>query len=401
MTNAVFRNPFRPGAGHMPPYLAGRGGETEQFLHLLDQDVILDNMVLTGIRGVGKTVLLDTWRPAALGSGWQWAGNDLSEASTLSEDALAVRLIADLAVAVSSVVINRETVARLELADEVDPVFPRFDYPALAGIWDRTPGLASDKLRAVLETVWDGVKHSEIRGIVFAYDEAQNLVNNGGREQHTAALLLDVFQSVQRRGVPFMLLLSGLPTLFPRLVEERTFAERMFRVVGLDRLGPDACREAVVKPIESADCPVRFTDESVDVIYDATRGYPYFVQFFCREAFDVWTVNADVSIPVDDIQRKLDSDFFAGRWYRATERQRDLLWVVAGLDNSSEEFSVQDVVQASGQMDQPFSSSTAGQMLAALCDSGLVYRNRRGRYSLAVPLLDAFILRQMGDVLAE
>lgn len=385
----------------MPPYLAGRGGETEQFLHLLEQDVILDNMVLTGIRGVGKTVLMDTWRPAALEAGWQWAGNDLSEASTLNEDALAVRLLADLAVAVSSVVISRETVARLELADEVDRVFPRFDYRALAGIWDRTPGLVSDKLRAVLETVWAGIRDSGVRGIVFAYDEAQNLVNHGGQEQHPAALLLDVFQSVQRRGVPFMLLLSGLPTLFPRLVEERTFAERMFRVVGLDRLDPDACREAVVKPIESADCPVRFADESVDVIYDATRGYPYFVQFFCREAFDVWTVNSEVSIPVGDIQRKLDSDFFAGRWYRATERQRDLLWVVAGLDNSSDEFSLRDVVQASGQLDRPFSGSTAGQMLAALCDSGLVYRNRRGRYSLAVPLLDDFILRQMGDVLPE
>ena len=198
-----------------------------------------------------------------------------------------------------------------------------------------------------------------------------------------------------------MLLLSGLPALFPRLVEERAFAERMFRVVGLDRLDPDACREAVVKPIESAECAVRFADESVDVIYDATKGYPYFVQFFCREAFDVWAVNADVSIPVGDIQRKLDSDFFAGRWYRATERQRDLLWIVAGLDNSSDEFSLQDVVHASGQLDRPFSGSTAGQMLAALCDSGLVYRNRRGRYSLAVPLLDDFILRQMGDVMAQ
>lgn len=401
MNNVAFRNPFRPGAGHMPPYLAGRSDETEQFVDLLDQDVILDNMVLTGIRGVGKTVLLDTWRPAALRSGWQWAGNDLSEASTLSEDALAVRLMADLAVAVSSVVISPETVGRLELVDEVDPVFPRFDYRALAGIWDRTPGLASDKLRSVLETVWAGIRDSGVTGIVFAYDEAQNLVNNGGQEHHTAALLLDVFQSIQRREVPFMLLLSGLPTLFPRLVEERTFAERMFRVVGLDRLDPDACREAVVKPIESAECPVRFTAESVDLIYNATQGYPYFVQFFCREAFDVWTMNADVSIPVGDIQRKLDSDFFAGRWYRATERQRDLLWVVAGLENSSGEFSVQDVVQASNRLDRPFSASTAGQMLAALCDSGLVYRNRRGRYSLAVPLLDDFILRQMADTLTE
>ena len=74
-TGLGFRNPFRPGAGHMPPHLAGRDNETREFLRLLNQDAILDNMILTGIRGVGKTVLLETWRPIALGPwlevGWQ------------------------------------------------------------------------------------------------------------------------------------------------------------------------------------------------------------------------------------------------------------------------------------------------------------------------------------------
>lgn len=112
-----------------------------------------------------------------------------------------------------------------------------------------------------------------------------------------------------------MLLPSGLSTLFPGLVEERTFAERMFRVVTLDRLDAPSCRDAMIKPIEEAeDCPVRFRDESVDLAYRATARYPYFVQFFCREAFDVWAVNREASVPVEEIQRNLDADFFAGRW---------------------------------------------------------------------------------------
>lgn len=394
MTNAVFRNPFRPGAGHMPPYLAGRASETDQFLRLLDQDAVVDNLLLTGIRGVGKTVLLDTWRPHALTKGWRWAGNDLSEASSVSEETLALRLMADLAVATSSLVIGEDVVPRLGLPQDVDVSTSRLDFQQLRQIWSETPGLNSDKLRAVLEIVWETIESSDAKGIVFVYDEAQNLMDHGEHNQYPVSLLLDAFQSVQRRGAPFILLLSGLPTLFPRLVEARTFSERMFHVVTLDRLDFTSCRDAMIKPIEAAECPVRFTEESVEVIFDATRGYPYFVQFFCREAFDVWVVNAEVSIPVQDIQLKLDSDFFAARWYRATERQRDLLHVIAGLDNSSDAFSVQDVVRASQDLERAFSPSHVGQMLSLLCDSGLVYRNRRGRYSLAVPLLDDFIQRQ-------
>lgn len=395
MMDVGFRNPFRPGAGHIPPYLAGRDDETGEFQKLLGQDVILDNMILTGIRGVGKTVLMDTWRPLALGRGWRWAGNDLSEAARLSGDALGSRLMVDLAVALSSLTLGERQGRGIGFTRDRAQIPHRLDYDALRYVWDSAPGLTSDKLSAVLETAWDGVKDFGVRGVVFAYDEAQNLTNGGkSRDYSPAALLLDVFQSVQKKGVPFMLLLSGLPTLFPNLVEERTFAERMFRVVTLNRLDAPACRDAIVKPVAAADCPVTFTEESVGLVYRATAGYPYFVQFFCREVFDVWAANSEAAVPVEDIQRKLDADFFAGRWYRTTDRQRDLLRVAAGLGNASEEFSVQDVVSASQPLERPFSASHVAQMLSALCDSGLVYRNRRGRYSLAVPLLDGFIRRQ-------
>ena len=73
----LFRNPFRPGAGHTPPYLAGREGEDLAFRRLLDQDIIFENLILTGLRGVGKTVLLDALKPVAIQHGWLWVGTDL------------------------------------------------------------------------------------------------------------------------------------------------------------------------------------------------------------------------------------------------------------------------------------------------------------------------------------
>src|SRR5262249_3786563 len=102
------------------------------------------------------------------------------------------------------------------------------------------------------------------------------------------------------------------------------------------------------------------------------------------------------SIPMDEIMRKLDSDFFAGRWARATDRQRELLGVISYLPNCEAEFTVQEVVEnlANKGLEKPFSSSHSNQMLASLSEAGLIYKNRHGRYSYAVPLLGEFIRRQ-------
>jgi len=101
------------------------------------------------------------------------------------------------------------------------------------------------------------------------------------------------------------------------------------------------------------------------------------------------------SVPLNEINRKLDTDFFAGRWARATDRQRELLIIIAQLDNSEEEFSVQDIVELSKKdMKKPFSPSHVNQMLSSLSTAGFIYKNRFGKYSFAVPLLGQFILRQ-------
>lgn len=78
-----FQNPFRPRAGHTPPHLAGCEEEKKKFLNFLEQDVIMENMILTGLRGTGKTVLLDSFKPPAIADGWKWCGTDLSESASI------------------------------------------------------------------------------------------------------------------------------------------------------------------------------------------------------------------------------------------------------------------------------------------------------------------------------
>lgn len=397
---AKLTNPFRPGAGHTPPYLAGRAEERSEFVRLLAQETILENLILTGLRGVGKTVLLDSLKPTAIESDWLWIGTDLNESASISEDNLAIRLCTDLSMVTDSIVVSRAKSFTAGFASEQKEEERKLTYDDLRALYATTPGLPLDKLKAVVESSWTAISQSEsgsVRGIVFAYDEAQNLEDHSKKEQFPLSLLLDMFQSLQRKGLPLLLVLTGLPTLLPKLVQARTFAERMFRSLFLDRLTQEESREAIRKPIEEAGI-ITLTDESVDTVIELSGGYPYFIQFICREVYDAFMVRWDKgesgSVPVEDILRKLDSDFFSGRWIRATDRQRELLSLIARLESCDDEFTVQEIVEKAQELSgKPFGSSHANQMLSALATQGLVFKNRHGKYSFAVPLLADYIKR--------
>ncbi len=399
MNQPEFKNPYRPGAGHMPPYLAGRESEYDEFDRLLEQDEILENLVLTGLRGVGKTVLLETFKPRAIERGWGWATADLSESASISETALAERLLADLALITSSTtVVDQAAAQQVGFAVSSQPREVPLTHEVLVSVYQGTPGLIADKIKSTLEFAWEHLRKQGQQRVIFAYDEAQNLSDHAANEQFPLSVLLDVFQSIQKKGIPFMLVLAGLPTLFPRLVDARTYAERMFRVMTLTKLNSEQSREAILRPIEVAGCPVKLSPESVEVVIHESAGYPYFIQFIGREVYDVF-IRQHVDeerkfVPVEAIQRKLDADFFAGRWARITDRQRELLWVVAHLDHPDEEFTILELTEkAKSLLAKAFSPSHANQMLAGLAERGMIYKNRLGKYSFAVPLLGRFIRR--------
>jgi hypothetical protein len=399
---ATFENPFKPGAGHMPPYLAGRDKETKNFLRLLKQKSILDNVVLTGLRGVGKTVLLETWKPATISQQWLWVGTDMSESTSVSEETLVIRLLTDLSVVTSGIVITQRNPRAGFTGTAPAEKQERIGYEKLLDLYKQTPGLPADKLKAILEFVWTCLQPHGYKGIVFAYDEAQTMSDHAEEKQFPLSLLLDVFQSIQKKGIPFMLVLVGLPTLFPKLVDTRTFSERMFEVITLTKLNQEDSSAAITKPMKKA--PVNFTPEAIGLITETSGGYPYFIQFICREIYDVLLQELNVGVttpapvPMNGIIRKLDKNFFAGRWGKATNRQRELLSQIAMLDNCDEEFTVQEIVVQAKALGDPFSSSLVNQMLSTLTDAGLIYKNRHGKYSFAVPLLGQFIMRQAREL---
>ena len=398
-------NPFRPGAGTKPLYLAGRSHEQREFVKSLNEQNITKNILITGLRGVGKTVLLEELRPLATQHGWLWAGNDLNEAAAVSEKDVATRLIVDLAKVLAPIV-SYEIKEKPDIGFTSNPVAKSrpLKFDDLWSIYDSTPGFSPDKMKAVLEYVAAVIANAKLRGVVFAYDEAQNLADKKEREQFPLSLVCDVFSSLQKRdlGCQFLLVMTGLPTLITHLNEARTYTERMFHTLTLDRLKERETREAIQKPIELSKSTLKFSNQTVERIVEESKGYPFLIQYICREVFDAWigrmTVGEAPSVPMKEITAKLDMDFFVPRWNRATDRQQIFMQVIATLAGADGEFSVQDITNASrALLEQPFNPSHATQMLGHLTEKGLIYRNRRGAYCFAVPLLAGFIRRQPWD----
>jgi len=266
-------------------------------------------------------------------------------------------------------------------------------------VYQITPGLESEKLKRVLELIWNVVK-DKVRGIVLAYDEAHVLKDKATDKEYPLSLLLEIIQYLQKKDIPYLLVLTGIPTLFPNLVEARTYAERMFQIITLDRLTEEETKEAIQKPIEVKNCPVSFSEHGINEIVNFSSGYPYFIQFICKETFDsiLQQIKVGVENPnvvVVEIVRKLDSDFYSGRWSRVSDRQQDLLRVIAKLPNASDEFTVREISSLSEKMlPNPFKPAYINNIIIRLIEFGLIYKNKRGKYSFAVPLLADFINRQ-------
>ena len=402
----MIENPYRPGAGHQPPYLAGREDEQDLFRSSLRDDRLSDNLVVTGLRGVGKTVLVERLREIALEENWLWVGNDLSESSSLTEERLAIRVITDLASALGSEGVGQQApeprgfgfVPSGSLGAATDT------FDALKAHYESVPGLPSDKLKEVLKRAGSMIDATGKRGLVFAYDEAQCLTDHAERDQFPMSMLVETFQALQKHEATsnFMLVLCGLPTLFDALTEARTYTERMFRVMTLERLNRRDTLAALLTPLAGLIPPLQPTRELVEKAADLTGGYPYLIQFFGKELVDALVLSGGAieadAFPTPQVMNRLDQGLFAARWNRTTDRQRAFLRVIAEMDPAEDtvEFSANEIAAASAHLStEPFTNAHARQMLQGLAERGMVYRTRHGRYAFTLPMTTTMILRRI------
>ena len=378
--------PYAPGAGTKPPALTGRDEEIEALIVLLErlkQGAPGQSMIVTGLRGVGKTVLLNTFEDLAVERDWIPIFKEC-EASTSLPALLArhcQRIIEDLRPTVRAVKRLRTAIARLSTFTVVDPngFELRFDL----GRGEAAPDPLSDDFIDLLLEV-GALAGERARGVVFLLDEVQLLHRN-----EFGPFVVGLHR-VNQKGLPVTCVAAGLPSLPALAGEAKSYAERLFTYPTIDRLTRADADEALARPAWVRK--VSFAKGALDVAYRRTLGYPYFLQEYGKYAWNVANgtciERADMERAGELAQHALDDGFFLVRAERATDSERRYMRAMAGLGDPP--YATGDIVRALGKR-------SAGQLSVqrdALIRKGLVYSPRTGELDFTVPLFADYLLRR-------
>jgi hypothetical protein len=396
------RNPYAPGAGQRPPELAGRDEQLTAF------DVVLErvakgrperSLVLTGLRGVGKTVLLNALRSAAVRKGWGTgkleARPDQSLRRPLSS-ALhqAVRELGHpeeeqvaQVLGVIKAFAQREAAPGTKLRDVWNP---GIDVPAAKGRADS--GDIEIDLVELLSDV-GGLAADIGKGIAVCIDEMQDL----GPDDVSA--LCAACHEISQSGLPVIVVGAGLPHLPAVLSASKSYSERLFRYQRIDRLGRSEADRALSAP--ATEEAAAYDDDALAALYVATGGYPYFIQAYGKAVWDVAPRSpitvADVAVAAPEAEAELAVGFFGSRYERATPGEREYLRAMADAaaelhEETDEVGSVPTADVAAVLGKKPQSLSPARD---ALLKKGLIYSGERGRIAFTVPHFGRY-LRERG-----
>ncbi|WP_329788502.1 ATP-binding protein [Lentzea sp. DG1S-22] len=389
------RNPFAPGAGQRPPELAGRDREFGAF------EVVLErvargrperSLVLTGLRGVGKTVLLGELRSMAVKRGWGAGKVEARPDADLRRPLSAAlhRAIRDLAVrhrapdrveAILGVLKAFALRAAPDGAKLRDRWQPGIDVPAASGRAD-----SGDIEIDLVELFTDVAELAQDvgTGVALLIDEMQDL------KPDDISALCAACHELSQLGAPLVVVGAGLPHLPAVLSAAKSYSERLFRYVRIDRLSREDADRAVLAPVEREDAGI--TDEALDALFDASGGYPYFIQAYGKAAWDAAPADPitalDVSVAAPEADAELAVGFFGSRYERATPAEREYLRSMAELtDGKDAGVNTAQVADHLGR--KPSSLSPARD---SLIKKGLVYSAERGQIAFTAPHFGRFLL---------
>jgi hypothetical protein len=353
------------------------------------------NMRVTGLRGVGKTVLLGEFQGIAEQGGWASATLELQPGHNATEPLVA---------ALTGVA--RDTRERLSRTERIrQAVGGAAKKAGTLGLgwgdftltYDPTPDQPREDLSQALFEVVETAVAKGRSGFVLLLDESQVVRDEAKRQgEHPLSLLVSSVVALQRHEVPLGLVLCGLPTLTGNLLKARSYTERMFRGEEIGSLGRDDAREAFAQPLAEAGGEVRADDDLVDRVIDEVEGYPYFIQLWGAELWDAAEIGEvdrlttgllDTVRP--DIYRRLDLDFYDPRVDTLTPAEQDVLLGTAFAD-----YPPLIVSKLNDAIDKR--PTNINVLLGRLVDNGVLYRIRKGEYDYTAPRFRDYLLRRTG-----
>lgn len=382
-------NPYSPGAGLRPAALAGRDAELRVWtvaLQRLEAGRPARSVVLQGLRGVGKTVLLGEFQRVAEGRDWL-TGMVEAGAGLPLRTALAQALYPELA-----------RLARPSAGERIRRALRTFSSFTVtvdtAGTWSfgldlsDEPESAANTGNLELDLTQFGrdlaaAAAENGTGLALLVDEAQDLT------KHELTALCALAHQAGQRGWPLLIGLAGLPSLPRVLSEAKSYSERLFAYHLIGELGPPAAREALTAP--AAQEGIAWATDAVAFVIGETAGHPYFLQEYGQATWNAATTDRlrleDARVGAAQGQAHLDRGFYRSRWERATPQQRDYLRAMAEDGAGPSQSSA--VAARLGR-----TPTALGPARDALIKKGLIYSPEHGQIAFTVPRMNEFIARQ-------
>ena len=389
MENELLRqelNPFMPGAGMQPPELVGR----ERDLEIVDRMIArtkLNNLdrgiIFSGLRGVGKTVLLVKLQEMAAGKNMLTAkiessGNPDDDYEAIFHEinlaAMNIHLVGGLKKRLGDVISNIKSMS-----------FGAFGLSA--SISRESSAQTSEnpfKLELLIESITTELKKSN-SGLYLFIDELQEMADE------PLGTLMSIQHKMGQRSLPFYIIGAGLPNLPGVLSKSRSYAERLFEYRTIGQLSDADAAEGFQKPARRNGRP--FTDDALNELIKVSSGYPYFIQAYGKAA---WNASGSNPIPLQAVTKseacaraELDDGLYSARWQRTTPTGRRYLAAMAKIGTESPS-STAEVADRLGK-----STGEISMTRDKLIKLGLIYSPEYGKVAFTVPGMGEFILRAM------
>ncbi len=386
-------NPYAPGAGAPPPELAGRGDIRETVriaIERVRRGLSTKSVLMVGLRGVGKTVLLDRMREDAEATGIHTVRIEAPEGRSLP--ALLAPELRQALLRLSRIEQSKDTAHRAlrALAGFAKALKIKYHDIEVGYDYEPEPGLADNgdlehDLQALFETVGTAAQRAGSALVLFI-DELQYVP-----EAELAVLITALHRCAQRK-LPITLVGAGLPQLRGQMGNAKSYAERLFEFPEIGPLTPEAATQALCKPAEVEH--VQYDDAAVADILASTHRYPYFLQEWGKHAWDTAQHSpitlADTLTASRSALAALDESFFRVRFDRLTPSEKKYLRAMAELGAGPHRSG--DIATA---LNRPVSS--LGPTRSKLIGKGMIWSPNHGDTAFTVPLFDEFMKRIWPD----
>ena len=386
------RNPFAPGAGSQPPELAGRQTIIEDARVAIERAMLCKpsrSQMFLGLRGVGKTVLLNAVDSMARERGHLTSVIEAPENKSLGEQLLPRihQVLRKLSLADNA---KAKAYDAMRALRSFASVF-KFEYGDVAIAVEPEVGVADsgdleNDLPELFVRIGEAAKAAG-KAWTLLIDEVQYL------SQKDLAALIVALHKINQAGLPVLFFGAGLPQVAALSGEAKSYAERLFHYPDVGALPEADAKAAIRQPVNEEGAAI--DDDALTEIYQKTRGYPYFLQEWGHQS---WNLAAGNTITLDNAKqaeaitlKRLDAGFFKVRFDRLTPKEREYVLAMARLGNGP--YRSSDIADALGETAQ-----SLGPRRAQIISKGMIYSPSHGDIAFTVPMFNDYLIRNLATL---